>query len=293
MEPCLSILYRGPLASCNYGCPYCPFAKRHDTAAQLQDDRRRLERFTDWLEARSPRRHAVLFTPWGEALTRRWYREAMVRMSHLSHIDRVAVQTNLSVPLEWLADANPECIALWCTYHPGEVERDSFVQQCRRLSELNIRYSVGVVGLREHFSEIEQLRESLGPEVYLWVNAYKREDDYYRDDEIEQLAAIDHLFHFNNQRHRSLGRPCRTGESVISVDGQGDVRRCHFTTEVIGNIYAANFDQCLQPRSCPNQTCGCHIGYVHMPELKLYEVFGSGVLERIAVDRQHSASELR
>ena len=24
----LSILYRGPLSSCNYACGYCPFAKR-------------------------------------------------------------------------------------------------------------------------------------------------------------------------------------------------------------------------------------------------------------------------
>ncbi|MEN8446791.1 MAG: radical SAM protein, partial [Cyanobacteria bacterium J06555_13] len=28
----LSILYRGPLLSCNYGCEYCPFAKRQQTA---------------------------------------------------------------------------------------------------------------------------------------------------------------------------------------------------------------------------------------------------------------------
>ena len=27
----LSILYRGPLSSCNYGCEYCPFAKHRET----------------------------------------------------------------------------------------------------------------------------------------------------------------------------------------------------------------------------------------------------------------------
>ena len=44
----LSILYRGPLSSCNYGCAYCPFAKHAETAAELDADRRALERFTDW-----------------------------------------------------------------------------------------------------------------------------------------------------------------------------------------------------------------------------------------------------
>ena len=34
----LSILYRGPLASCNYGCEYCPFAKRKDSREALATD---------------------------------------------------------------------------------------------------------------------------------------------------------------------------------------------------------------------------------------------------------------
>ncbi|MHC5543950.1 STM4011 family radical SAM protein, partial [Singulisphaera rosea] len=73
----LSILYRGPLSSCNYGCDYCPFAKRHETASELAKDRRALERFTDWVSGREADRIAILFTPWGEALTRRWYRESL------------------------------------------------------------------------------------------------------------------------------------------------------------------------------------------------------------------------
>ena len=44
----LTILYRGPLASCNYDCPYCPFAKRRDSREQLRADRAALERFAGW-----------------------------------------------------------------------------------------------------------------------------------------------------------------------------------------------------------------------------------------------------
>ena len=35
MDGCLSLMYRGPLASCNYGCGYCPFAKHHETGAKI------------------------------------------------------------------------------------------------------------------------------------------------------------------------------------------------------------------------------------------------------------------
>ena len=37
----------------------------------------------------------------------------------------------------------------------------------------------------------------------------------------------------------------------------------------------------LRPRLCPNATCGCHIGYVHRPELEMDRIFGAGLLERI------------
>ena len=64
------------------------------------------------------------------------------------------------------------------------------------------------------------------------------------------------------------------------MDGAGDVRRCHFVDEVLGNLYDGSFEGALRERPCPNATCGCHIGYVHLDELKLYDVFGGGVLER-------------
>ena len=63
--------------------------------------------------------------------------------------------------------------------------------------------------------------------------------------------------------------------------GDGTARRCHFIKEPIGNIYDASFDACLRERPCTNDTCGCHIGYVHLDRLKLSDVFGSGVLERV------------
>ncbi|MEU8270103.1 hypothetical protein AB0B89_23465, partial [Sphaerisporangium sp. NPDC049002] len=53
----LSILYRGPLASCDYDCPYCPFAKRRDSPARLREDRAALERFTGWSRRARPPRH--------------------------------------------------------------------------------------------------------------------------------------------------------------------------------------------------------------------------------------------
>jgi len=277
----LSILYRGSLASCNYGCPYCPFAKRHDTREALSRDYAALARFVDWVEARPADRFKILFTPWGEALIRRPYREAMVRLSHLAHLDRVAIQTNLSCELDWVAACDLRRVAFWCTYHPGEVAREAFIDRCRRLDRIGARYSVGIVGLNEHLDEIDALRAALAPSTYLWVNAYKRVANYYSPAEIERIVAVDPLFELNLEVYRSRGRACRAGEEMITVDADGNVRRCHFVRDVIGNIYHPAFEQALRPRPCSGEACRCHIGYVHMRDLDLYTLFGDGVLERI------------
>ncbi|GAC1367723.1 MAG: hypothetical protein NVSMB44_33700 [Ktedonobacteraceae bacterium] len=281
----LSILYRGPLASCNYGCDYCPFAKHRETYEEHEHDRRALERFLDWVAARPQDRIAVFFTPWGEALVRKRYQEAFVRLSALPQVTKVAIQTNLSCRLDWTERCDKAKIALWTTYHPSQVARERFLIKCRELIERDVRFSVGVVGLKEHAQEIEELRKALPEQVYLWINAYKRVPDYYTPDEMRFLSKIDPLFPLNTWHYPSQGHPCHAGHTVISVDGDGVARRCHFIKTPIGNIYAANFEACLYERSCSNAVCHCHIGYVHMPELRLDEVFGTGILERIPTRR--------
>ena len=280
MKTSWSILYRGPLSSCNYECRYCPFAKTRNTREELRDDEQRLQRFTDWV-ANRPEEIGVLFTPWGEALVHRAYQQALSELSHRKNVRRVAIQTNLSCALDWISDANPDKLALWCTFHPGEVALDRFLNQCRALDAHGVRYSVGIVGTKEALPFLEPLRAGLAPDIYVWVNAFKQNPQYYTSDEVAHLTNFDSLFPVNNRRHPSLGRNCRTGESVFSVDGDGDMRRCHFVKDIIGNIYQPGFETALRPRVCPAETCGCHIGYVHLEELGLDAVFGEGLLERI------------
>ena len=289
----LSILYRGPLASCDYDCSYCPFAKRRDTPRQLRADRDALAGFANWVgEWRGERagdKISVLFTPWGEALTRSWYRQTMTEFSHLSHVAKVAVQTNLSCRLDWLDAANLGTLALWCTYHPDQVDYERFLAKCLDLHERGVRYSVGVVGQPEHLDAANRLRADLPDDIYLWINA--AEGLTYSDDQAADWARIDALFPVSRFAHPSRGRDCRTGESVISVDGTGDVRRCHFVSrnepgQRLGNLYDGTFRPAAGPRPCPLDQCDCHIGYVHMPELGLYDTFAGGILERIPAHRE-------
>ncbi len=275
-----SILYRGPLSSCNYACDYCPFAKTKNTRDELADDAAKLQRFTEWATTRS-QSMGILFTPWGEALIRKHYQQAFVALSHADNVKRVAAQTNLSFNPEFLAECDLDAVRLWTTYHPTQTTLDAFVRRCETLSEMGVTYSVGCVGFTDAYDEIVALRKAIPDDVYVWINAYKRQNNYYSAEDIQKFEEIDPLFRFNTKRHPSLGRGCRAGHTAFTVDGEGIARRCHFIDQEIGSIYDDNFAAKLQPSACTNTNCGCHIGYVHMPELELYERFGDGVLERI------------
>ncbi len=279
----LQVLYRGPLSSCNYGCRYCPFAKHHETPEEHAHDAQQLARFVEWVRTRDFE-VSVLFTPWGEALVRRRYQEAITQLSHLPHVRRVAIQTNLSGRLDWLAAADVTRVALWATYHPTETTRERFLARCRELDLAGVRYSVGTVGLRRAIGEIEALRAELPARVYLWVNAYQAGPGYYAPEDLRRLTRVDPLFAVNTRRYRTRGRACGAGETAISVDGDGVARRCHFIERPIGNIYDAAFLEALMPRPCSRATCSCHIGYVHVPDLGVARAFGEGLLERVPQD---------
>jgi hypothetical protein len=279
----LSLLYRGSLTSCNYACGYCPFAKKRDTRATLARDAAEVARFTGWAAAQS-RELRILFTPWGEAIVRRHYREAMHELARMPHVAQVSLQTNLSGPTTWLADVPPGKVSLWCTFHPDQTTLARFVERCTALAALGVRHSVGVVGLREHFDAIRALRAALPDSTPLWINPYdRRGPGYYTAEDLAWLDGIDPWFALGNAPPPSRGRPCAAGEDVVSVDGDGRVQRCHFIPVPLGNLYEDDLAAMLRPRACSRLKCECFIGYAHRKDLPLRQAFGSGLLTRVPI----------
>jgi MoaA/NifB/PqqE/SkfB family radical SAM enzyme len=277
-----AVMYRGPLTSCNYSCHYCPFAKRTETAAQLVRDQSSLQRFTKWIGEQTSHQWKVLFTPWGEALVRHWYRNAIIELSKLSHVQSVAIQTNLSCGLDWISACHPERIAFWATFHAGQTQFELFVRKVRKLYERQVRLSVGMVAVPDHMSTIIRMRQELPSDVYLWLNAQQPRSRRYTDEEISQLTEIDPQFPITLRRARSFGEFCPAGETTFTVDGTGSMRRCHFVDEVIGNVYSPDWEMSLRPRPCPNRFCDCFLGKGQLHSKSLQPIFGEQLLERIA-----------
>ena len=272
----LGVLWRGPLDSCNYACTYCPFAKRAVDRRVLDADRAALTRFVAWVE-QAAFELEILFTPYGEALIWPWYRAALTHLSHLPNVRRVAIQTNGSAPWEWARDARLDTLALWISWHPTEISAEAFLERVHALRAAGLRVSIGAVAVPAHLAAIEALHAAL-PDVPMWINAQKPGVRY---DDAARWTAIDPDFPLDVRPHRSRGQACVTGESVISVDGDGTVRRCHFVDEVLGNLYSDDLPTLLRPRVCPRARCDCYIGYAHLPALGMRERYGDDLLARI------------
>jgi MoaA/NifB/PqqE/SkfB family radical SAM enzyme len=281
----LTLHYRGRLASCNYACSYCPFAKRRDTRATLRQDAEDLQRFVDWVGAQSLAPFSgmrVMFTPWGEALIRRHYQQAMLRLAAMPHIAQVSAQTNLSGPLTWLASAPSDKLSLWCTFHPSQTSTERFVSRSKTLDDLGIRHSVGVVAMPAHYAAIRELRSALPARVPMWLNAYdRRGPGYYSAEDLRWLESIDPFFHHNHSPGHSRGAPCRAGEEAVMVDGEGTVQRCHFIPTKLGNLYTDALPAMLKERACSRFKCDCFVGYAQRKDRPFEAAFGHGLPARI------------
>ena len=216
-------------------------------------------------------------------MIRNYYQESLQQLSWFTTVKKVSIQTNLSGSLDWTQRANPDSLSLWATFHPTETTVSKFLEKCQQLIQNNIRFSVGIVGKKENFPFIQQLKDILPSTIYLWVNAYKRQPNYYSVSETQWLQEIDPYFSLNNTIYQTKGKPCFAGESSISIDGTGNVTRCHFIKKSIGNIYQQSIDDILSSQPCTNDYCRCYIGYINLKELNLNEVYSNRILERIPI----------
>lgn len=276
----LSITYRGPLGSCNYGCGYCPFSKRRDTADQLRRDRTALARFVDWVASQEMHELRLMFTPWGEALIRPWYQRALSALSQLPNVVRATIQTNLSCRLDWIGKTNPERLGIWATFHPTETSMERFLAKVDEVLRGNLKICVGMVAVPGQIESIQRLRHALPEQVYLWINAERGRRRPLTESEIDQLLAIDPLFRHELEVHWSRGQECLSGESAFTVDGDGTMRRCHLIDAPIGNIYHADWHEALRPRKCDRTKCDCYLGYSHLKKLDLSNISGYESFER-------------
>ncbi len=175
----------------------------------------------------------------------------------------MAIQTNLACRLDWLADADPTRLALWATYHPGQVDPAALPGPLRELDAHGIRYSVGVVGLPGHLAEARPCaprcrRRSTCGSTRPTGTHYDAADGGGLDGarpavRLQRAPARVGRARLPRRGDRHLGGRRRHGPPLPLH------RRRRWATST-----TASYARRLGPRACTNATCDCHIGYVHL-----------------------------
>lgn len=292
----LLVLFRTRLEWCNYTCRYCPWnaTVQRVPAEAFHEDEIRLRRIVDRV-AELPDAVEFFITPKAEYLVLPYWRDAVARLLALPQVERVTVQTNLSFDVaDFLQRVDAGKLALWTTYHPSEVapgELEELHAKWRLLQERGVPFSAGIVGTRENLPHLRTLRRRLDPHIYLWVNAYQREPNYYTAEQLEQIRAVDPWFDLNNQYFPSRGRPCSAGQRALYLDDEGDLRRCFFVGEVLGNLFRDGWRRLDSPHGCPRESCHCYVGHMHIVELDFRSIYGRDLAVRIPLAWEEKTHE--
>lgn len=264
----MQIYYRGEINFCNYKCEYCPFSKKKPTSYIINKDKKYLCQFVDKLENENPKENvAIMFLPYGEAMNLEYYHYALGRLSRLSYVDQIGIQTNMSFDKDNfiknfnLAGGIKNKLNFWGTFHPSMISVDDFLKECNQLINLNIKFSVGAVGVPENITIIEELRGKLPDDIYLWINKMDGLKRRYSDDEIRRFRKIDIFFENELRRIRSNVNHCK-GNFFIKSDGR--IFGCPIGRASMGNLYDDNMGLCelsKLERKCNASYCDCYIAY--------------------------------
>lgn len=266
-----TVLYRGSLKSCNYHCSYCPFSKH--APSQKENDRDRQQWFSfvrTYVEQAEERSiHALMVTPYGEALVYPWYWEGLAYVSALAVTDAAGAQTNLGFPVKEALDhfrkagGKTEKLRLWATFHPQMTAAGEFAQSCRICMEQGVQICAGAVGVPGNLELLRQLREELPQEIYFWINKMDGLGRAYTDREIKAFSEIDPYFFRELEEHPADVSQCR---DRIFTEGNGTQSFC--------SLSAA-------PGICTRKRCSCYLAYGGRENLLNQMLFGPYPLFRI------------
>jgi len=269
------IYYRGYAKDCNYSCSYCPFAK--NTEKKKDFDEKYLNKFVEYIENTNFKNIvSIMFTPYGEALTKKYYYDAIARLSKCDQVESVSCQTNASfeakVFLKSLEESNANFnkIALWASFHKEMTSVEAFTTNILQLND-RISLSVGTVGFKEDQNDIERLRKLLPLDIYLWVN----KPEGQKTDDMD-FSYIDPLYKLEKQTMKCNINSCTAGIDSILVKENGSIYLCHSSKKSVGNLYQdfkidkTPLETC-HSRTCQAGLCHCYLMYCHRTDIDFPE----------------------
>lgn len=275
---------KGKLNSCNYTCSYCPFGKKSHLADTTQDEQA-WNRFIAAIEQWKGEPLQLFIIPYGEALIHRYYRKGMMHLAALPQVAGISCQTNLSFPAKhWLDEIRvaPTVISkirLWASFHPEMTSVEKFAHQIHILHHAGIQVCAGAVGNPSAKAVLNDLRNALLPDIYLFINAMQGLRAPLSQEDIQFFSQLDNLFEYDLKNAPAQWEVCAGGRDNCFIDWKGDMYACPRSRVKIGNFYQG--DGAVVPLSCKRKVCDCYIAFSNLNNHPLHRIMGEGAFWRI------------
>jgi hypothetical protein len=251
----------------------------------LERDEARFERFVEHFIKQTPEwgTEALLILPDGKALLKPYYWTGMARISCMDTISAVGARTDLSFSIFKSlkafdgAGGYREKLRLCAVFHPELMTLARFLSQCQKLIKENISFSVGVFGTPDNLDMIQELRRSLSPDIYLWIESMAEISYPYSIEEEMAFQSIDPLFS-KEWAYRPADK-CQC-QNRLFVESDGKMRLC-----VSGQYMEGNWSRItdgLPALECRQTICsGGYLAYGGRNDYEHAAVFGRYPMFRI------------
>ena len=143
---------------------------------------------------------------------------------------------------EWLnelrtAPALINKIKVWASFHPEMTSVEKFVRQLHTLHNAGIQVCAGAVGNPLAKNILADLRNTLSPDIYLFINAMQGLKSPLSNEDIRFFTQLDNLFEYDLRNAPAQWENCSGGRSACFIDWKGDIFACPRSKVKIGNLY--------------------------------------------------------
>lgn len=271
---------------CNFRCPYCFHKKLWDKEKKDVDFDKSIDFFnkTDktWFIQLSG----------GEPFI---YPKFIELCKELTKKHFISFNTNLSSPKvnKFIKEVNPNKVGgITCSIQYPELERlnlkQNFIKKIKSLKKAGFHLDTNCVMWPPVLKRVDELfkefiKEGIYPKPTGFIGIYtnKKYPEAYTEEESKTMKNYLNLFHQNQKKPEFIlkqknlnlpkktitgnlqgslsfyGIPCYAGKNHIIILQNGDVRKCHSDTKILGNIFQNNVKLFNAPVRCNILKCLC------------------------------------
>ena len=254
--------FNGRYANCNYSCPYCYVATSVNKGMHFNYD---LEKWEQAFAKHFENQHTIFYFSYGEPMTASRFYDVIEMVGRHPNWE-AKITSNVSVRLDKLLNsrvAKEGRLHINTSFHPTQVDIDTFIKKCDQIRECGIEPSIVYVMYPDQIDDLDEkympkFREKnyrVHIRAFRGLYGGRKYPGAYTQDQWNKTAKYMDEGNLKYQlcEVNGLGRLSMLGVSHILVDNEGDIEMCdsYVGDRRYGNLFDDQLQLDLEPKPFP------------------------------------------